>query len=202
MQSANGAINVTAGGDIELVSVVSQTDGDANDVVISSLNGSITAGSIITGTLGDVALNAALGSVSLNNQIVADELNVFTSHLIVDYSNTIPFPAGGFVFTGSGGLGDDTLTVDNGMVSSVIYRYIDSVTGEFEADGEVIRHIDIEHIEDNLIADNRTFDTSDGADHLTLEDNGVTEDTISRFTNNDIGFSIDFRIASVIVAAR
>jgi Ca2+-binding RTX toxin-like protein len=199
VQSDNGAIDIVAGGDIDLISVSIGTDTDDNDISITSVAGSITAGSIAidTGLNGDVVLDAAMASVSLNDPIVAEDLDVFTRHLIVDYDGITPFPSGDFVFTGTGVAGDpDTLTVFNGNVDSVTYQYTGPNSGEFVIvdgnDTQVIQHLNIEIVNDNLVADERTLEMSDGADTIVLSDNDDPDDGISRLTNNDTGLSIDF----------
>jgi Ca2+-binding RTX toxin-like protein len=201
VQSVNGPISIMAGNDIDLISVVSQTDIDANDVSITSIAGDIAAGSIVIGPglFGDVALDAAVGSVSLDNRIVAEDLDVFARHLTVNYDGITPFPSGDFVFTGSGGAGDtDILTLNNGDVDTVIYRFVDPRTGEVEiVDGgisQVIRHVDIELLQDNLVADNRTLEMSEDPDNIVLSDNfdPPVADGISRITDNLNSLSIDF----------
>ncbi len=193
LQSGNGSIAVDAEGNILAVNVESLTDTDANDIRLTSNTGSLTVESINAGLLGDVLLNAAQNTTTLNGQVVADALDVLAARLVVEYTTVVPYPAGGFTYTGSGVLGNDILSVNNGTVDSVTYRVIDPVTGEFEADGEIIRHINVENIQDNLTAATRTFNLgTDDADVFVLGDNGVADDGISRLTNSLTGFSIDF----------
>ena len=62
IDTANGAISVTAGGAITATDLASTTDSDANDVSLTGNNIAVTL--INAGTLGDVTLNAGTGAVT------------------------------------------------------------------------------------------------------------------------------------------
>jgi urocanate hydratase len=62
VDTANGAISVTAGGAITATDLASTTDSDANDVSLTGNNIAVTL--INAGTLGDVTLNAGTGAVT------------------------------------------------------------------------------------------------------------------------------------------
>ncbi|MBI1313761.1 hypothetical protein GC176_20915, partial [bacterium] len=64
VQTSNGSIAMTAGGQITATSVVSQTDDDANDISLASINGGIQAVSINAGSSGDVTLDAQGGAIT------------------------------------------------------------------------------------------------------------------------------------------
>ena len=60
IDTANGAVTVTAGGAVVATDVTSLTDNDANDISIATTVGNITAGIVNAGaTAGDVVLNSA-----------------------------------------------------------------------------------------------------------------------------------------------
>ncbi|MDD4890118.1 MAG: LEPR-XLL domain-containing protein, partial [Phycisphaerae bacterium] len=64
VDTANGAITVTAGGTLDAVDVQSLTDADANDISLTASVGDILIGTVNAGELnGDVTLNAA-GTIS------------------------------------------------------------------------------------------------------------------------------------------
>jgi hypothetical protein len=55
----NGSITITAGGQITATDVESLTDAEANDIILRTTAGSILVGRISAGSTGDVWLNSA-----------------------------------------------------------------------------------------------------------------------------------------------
>ncbi len=65
IDTANGSITLVAGGAINAVDVVSTTDNDANDVVLTANSGDITVTVVNAGTTnGDVTLTATTGAIN------------------------------------------------------------------------------------------------------------------------------------------
>ncbi len=65
IDTANGSITITAGGAINAVDVVSTTDNDANDIVLTANTGDVTIGVVNAGVAnGDVTITATTGSIN------------------------------------------------------------------------------------------------------------------------------------------
>jgi len=62
--TANGAITISAGGELTATSVASLTDSGANDISLTATTGNLGVGSINAGTTGDVVLVAVGGSIT------------------------------------------------------------------------------------------------------------------------------------------
>jgi hypothetical protein len=128
VQTANGSISVEAGGTIVATSVVSQTDGDTNDIFLKATNGgSLQAGAIHAGLLaGDVTLDASStgGVITMlgGGRVTADAL-VATAGSGLDITTTAR--SADLEVTGAGGLTVhefdallvNKLTTANGAVS-------------------------------------------------------------------------------------
>ncbi|MGV2335720.1 MAG UNVERIFIED_CONTAM: hypothetical protein LVR18_16920 [Planctomycetaceae bacterium] len=81
VDTANGSITITAGGQITAADVQSITDGDANDISLTATAGDILVGQIKAGgTAGDVTLNTPgsvfQSSVDSDIDITADDLTI------------------------------------------------------------------------------------------------------------------------------
>jgi hypothetical protein len=64
VDTANGPITVTAGGQITAIDVASLTDDDANDITLTATAGNIVVGTVNAGTTaGDVTMTSTLGSI-------------------------------------------------------------------------------------------------------------------------------------------
>ena len=204
-------IDILAEGDITLNAgaVTTSNNGDilyqaaTGDISITGVNDAIIDDWVIdAGTLGDVFLEALFGTVDLNGRIIANTLNVDSARLVVDFTNTIVYPSGGFFYTGSGELGDDVLTVNvnNGTVDvdAVTYRYLTETGGEFDVtDLSGVHHIivfeSVEVFNDNLEASSRDFSfIGDVDDQITLGDNDVLNDGISRLINSTRSGTFNF----------
>ncbi|MFP4475735.1 MAG: beta strand repeat-containing protein [Desulfatibacillaceae bacterium] len=82
LQTANGGIEVQAGGTIDAQHVVSTTSAEANDIVLTATTGDILAGLVSAGrTAGDVTLSAASGSVS--DATAGETANVMADFLTI-----------------------------------------------------------------------------------------------------------------------
>ena len=84
VDTANGAINVVAGGQITATDVASTTDSDANDISLTSIGAGIEVVSVNAGTgaAADVTLDAQNGNITnsgANPNLVADNLNATAS---------------------------------------------------------------------------------------------------------------------------
>ena len=78
LQTANGPVDLVAAGSITGVSATSLTDAAANDILIRSDTGDVGVNLLTAGTLGDVTVQATLGSINdllAGVNIVAQNLN-------------------------------------------------------------------------------------------------------------------------------
>ncbi|MEX2149864.1 MAG: LEPR-XLL domain-containing protein [Steroidobacteraceae bacterium] len=91
-----------------------------------------------------------------------------------DNEDTFVFAASGslsgLVDGGSGGF--DSIALDSGTYSSVVYRASGPSTGTIERDSDVIAYAGMEPISDNTVADNRTIvvDNASHDDHIVISD--------------------------------
>ena len=76
VDTANGPITVTAGGQVTATDVVSLTDNDANDISITTTAGGIVAGIINAGTQGDINLTSFTTITDAAGKITGDVLTV------------------------------------------------------------------------------------------------------------------------------
>ena len=76
VDTANGSITVTAGGQVTATDVVSLTDSDTNDITITTTAGGIVAGIINAGALGDINLTAFTTITDATGKITGDVLTV------------------------------------------------------------------------------------------------------------------------------
>ncbi len=120
--SFDGAISVTAGGDLTATQVLSLTNSDDNDVSLITTSGSIFIGEITTGSGVDVTLDSAGLIYGLGSTITADELviraagpiSLFTTVTSLDAVTTAP--------------GDITITETDDIVLTNIQTFDGSIT--------------------------------------------------------------------------
>ena len=113
--------------------------------------------------------------------------------LIVDVSNGNPLPSSGLTFDGMGG--DNRLTVMGGVASESLLSVASAASGQLVIDGVAISYSAVDAIEDRLSATNRTMSIGAGNDHLTLTDNGSSNDGLSRLSLVG-GVTFDFAVPS------
>jgi GEVED domain/Domain of unknown function DUF11/Secretion system C-terminal sorting domain len=130
------------------------------------------------------APNGSVQSLSITGTTTDD-------HLIVDYVNGSPIPTDGIDFDGKGQTAGDLVTVTGGTVGNVIHTLINDHDGTIQIDGEVIRYIDLEPVIDLLVAVNRTFLFTGGAETITLGDDATPGDGLS-IIDSDLGESVTF----------
>jgi len=105
--------------------------------------------------------------------------------ITIDLSGGDPFPPGGIIIRGGGqGPNGDALTLQNGGVSTVTQRFIDSQSGSITlSDGtgdRLVQYEQMEAIFDLLSASSRVFEFPASADQWTLADNASPLDGLSR----------------------
>ena len=113
--------------------------------------------------------------------------------LTVDFSGGEVIPGlltfnGGDPTSGTG----DMLVLTGGSFGTVTYNFENASDGTIELDGSTITFTGLEPITDNLSAVNRVFTFGDTADTITLGDDGVPSDSISRISSTSSSETVDF----------
>ncbi|MFI3244021.1 MAG: filamentous hemagglutinin N-terminal domain-containing protein, partial [Akkermansia sp.] len=126
VDTVQGSITITAGGDIDAVDVVSSYDSDDYDIELTSSNGDITVGTITATGAGDVTLSA------LNGQVINDGDN--TTTLTAD---DLDITAG----TGIGVVGADAVTSLNTAVNTLNATTTTGSVHILEADDLLVEQI-------------------------------------------------------------
>ncbi|NJK92027.1 MAG: hypothetical protein HC904_09495 [Blastochloris sp.] len=75
VRTADGAIEIEAGGTITALDVQSLSDSDLNDLTLRTNVGDIALGTVTAGSLGDLSINAAGAITDLAGKVVGDVLN-------------------------------------------------------------------------------------------------------------------------------
>ena len=194
--SSDGSIAITAVDDVTIIMVQSRNGSDDNDVSITTVAGAIVAGTIDTGTSGDVQLIAEQGTVSLNHQIIADELTVLTNRLTVDFDNVIPFATGGFTLFGTVTL---AMTCWRSTTAKSTPSFIRSPKPALPTSPPTVIRFSLSTSSgrNNLTAQQQGFKFDDRSDEIVIEDNGVVDDGLSQIT---LGGSSTLVFANPILA--
>jgi hypothetical protein len=109
IDTANGAISVTAGGAITATDLASATDNDANDISLTGNNIAVTL--INAGTLGDVTLNAGTGAVTQDGTDDKDDVtaDVLTADAATGINLDTTVASSDLSVTGAGSISIDEL---------------------------------------------------------------------------------------------
>ncbi|MHC4875350.1 MAG: choice-of-anchor Q domain-containing protein [Planctomycetota bacterium] len=125
---------------------------------------------------------------------------------IVDFVNGNPIPTGGLFIDGMGQTSSDGLQIQDssGMLNAtdIVYTAFDANSGTVDIDGSVINYTGLEPVTDDLVAANRTFDstavTSDHAIDVTdaggmtvISDNGTVAFESITFRNPSTSLTIN-----------
>jgi VCBS repeat-containing protein len=102
--------------------------------------------------------------------------------LSIDFSGGDPVPGGGIFYNG-GGSGDDDVLALSGSVGSVSHMFSGPGAGSVQVDGSVITYTGLEPIFDSLAASQRSFTFAGGADLITLGDDDVAGNGVSRLAS-------------------
>ncbi|HIK93462.1 MAG TPA: hypothetical protein EYG03_16040 [Planctomycetes bacterium] len=104
---------------------------------------------------------------------------------------SVDFSGGAFGIHFNGGVGSDALTINGGSFTTVTYNTIAPTAGSINYDGTIVGFAGVEPIIDNSSATDRVF-TGSSADNVTLGDDGITGNNISRLSSTSTNESIDF----------
>jgi Ca2+-binding RTX toxin-like protein len=174
---ANGDLNIRpSAGQNNLV-----LSGDANGLLIlSDMDGFIENQTF--------DLELVTGSLEVNGTDGDDTLTL-------DFTNGSPVPSGGLTFDGKGqtGMGQgDTIALVSGRVGKVRHRFMNASDGMIEVDSSMIQYEGLEPIIDNLDADDREFAFGDTGNLITLSDDGMPSNGITRLASAGTSETVDF----------
>ena len=163
---------------------------------------------VITASIGHLTLGRSGTHWTLTDDDTSDVVNViydeFSSltidgtegadRLTIDFSGDDPMPAMGIWFNGgdpTSGAGD-TLVLTGGTFDTISYDFENASDGTITLDSSTITFTGLEPITDNLSATDRVFNFGDTADTITLGDDGVPSDSISRISSTSSSETVDF----------
>lgn len=186
-------------GNLDYVPIDIDAGGDLNIRPTSPAQGNLqlsvnASGRVILsdrdGNLADqeLDLSGVTGSIEINGTDGDDTLSL-------DFTNGSPVPAGGIEFDGGGQTGTgpgDTIVLVAGRVGKVRHRFTNASDGMIEVDSSMIEYEGLEPILDNLDADDREFEFSAGVDDITLSDDGIAANGISRLSSSGTSETVDF----------
>lgn len=115
--------------------------------------------------------------------------------LIIDWSGGNPLPQGGLIFSGGSQTTSDgdVLELTGGSATSITHTFADGSSGTINIDGIVIQYGGLEPIIDRLTASTRTFTFSSLDDVVTLGDDGIASNGLSRIsTTSGTAERVDF----------
>ncbi len=155
--------------------------GDDDDVITSTASQTVVYNSDVTTSLtinagtGDDTIivndldNSFTGSVAVNGDAGDDTLDV-------DWEANALSPlarVSGFAYDGGGETGTpgDALRLIDGTVTTVVHTYTNLNDGSVTVDGDVMTYVDLEPIDDELVATTRTFTFSGSDDDIELDSN-------------------------------
>jgi autotransporter-associated beta strand protein len=97
-------------------------------------------------------------------------------------------------FTGGGQTGGpgDTLVISGGSASTINYSFVNNSDGSVSIDGNVITYTGLEPITDNMLAANRIFTFTGGAETIAVTDVGGA-DGVTRI-DSSLGEFVDFTV--------
>jgi len=116
-------------------------------------------------------------------------------HLIIDWSGGNPLPEGGLIFSGGNQTTSDgdVLELTGGSATSITHTFADGSSGTIDVDGIVIQYGGVESAIDRITATTRAFIFSDLADVVTLGDDGIASNGLSRIsTTSGTAERVDF----------
>ena len=113
--------------------------------------------------------------------------------LIVDFSGGNPIPGKGISYDGSGIGDNDSLVMTGGSASKVTHTFNGMGSGMAEVDGSVISYTSIIGITDSLYAADCTFLFGDAADSITIGDDGMANNNMSRISSVSSSVTVNFR---------
>ncbi|NOX57091.1 MAG: hypothetical protein GXP27_22200, partial [Planctomycetes bacterium] len=117
--------------------------GGGNNAITVNLDG----GDLVVTIDGAEAYRAAASSVNA----IAIEGEAGDDTLTVDFAGGLPIPSGGLTFDGgANGAGGDSIVLQNGSATDVVYTFTTANDGQIDLDGNTINFTGLEPVTDNL----------------------------------------------------
>ncbi len=116
----------------------------------------------------------------------------------IDFSGGNPIPASGAIFNGGGSSGSgDQLILSNGTFDSVTHVFFDASSGKITMQiGTTISVLNYQAVTsaiiDMLTVTNRTYQFGTNSDNVTLADNGVPNNGVSRLSSVSTSTPVEF----------
>ena len=161
-------------------------DTTANDIVLRKENQSELV-------LENNGVEVARQPLVENTTVIVTGADDIDDTLTVDFSGGNPIPTGGVQYEG-GVAGFDILRIVQGVAQTVTHVFENRSAGQVEIDGAVIAYIGLEPIIDRLEAVNRFFTFQSDNNDITLADDGVTGNGMSRISSVGSSETVDFLI--------
>ena len=193
-----------------LTAVITYAGGDGNDVAIV-VSGDVEYTGDGTGEefeLRRVAIGSGIIQLLRNGVVVdARPVGAVGSYTINagggDDSLFVNYGASGGVFSfpitfngeGETGPAGDSLQVGGGSATTVTHTFVSESSGNIDIDGRLINYTGLEPIIDNMVAANRVFTFTGGAEVVTLSDDGVAGNEQSRI-DSTLGEVVTFTNAT------
>lgn len=116
--------------------------------------------------------------------------------LIIDGAGGNPLSDGGFTFNAGGqtSVEGDRIELRGGTLTSIAHESSLSVAGagSITIDDTTSQYSGVEGIIDRLIATDRTFGFTDSSEQITVGDDGISANGLSRISSNGIAIDVDF----------
>jgi Ca2+-binding RTX toxin-like protein len=115
--------------------------------------------------------------------------------LIVDFSGGDPVPVDGLTF--DGGAGSDSLTLIEGLLTTITHTYTNATDVDIALDDgsavRVVSGIGLTDLTDGLLATGRVFNFGDGNDVVELDDDGIVGSVSMQLTSSLTIPQVNFR---------
>lgn len=163
----------------------------ATDVTITSDGSTIEVTDDTTGTVILTQPVDPVGPLTITGTSADDSVTI-------DFGSGNPIPAGGLTFNGGGSSGSgDELILANGSFDSVIHEFFNSSSGRITLQSgsttSVINYVGVTSaIIDLLTATSRTYQFAVTADEVTLSDDPIAGDGVSRLASVSTSTPVSF----------
>lgn len=116
------------------------------------------------------------------------------NRLVVDFSGGNPIPAGGLTFLGGSQstMTGDSIELTGGSATDLVHSFTSGNSGSIGIDGSMIFYSELEPILDELTVTNRQFIFGAASDVITLGDDGIAANGLSRLASSGTSETVDF----------
>lgn len=143
---------------------------------------------LINDTLTAVAEDISVSQLIINGSDDNDTL-------IVDTTGGNPLPSGGLAFNAAGQttVSGDSLQLTSGTATTVKHTYTSTTDGKIELDAVSVTFTGLESALDNYSATNRVFNFGAGNNVITVGDDGVASNSLSKISATVTAPTVTFR---------